>query len=179
PQDAINIRVTGHQWFWDVEYPDYPGVRLTSNTEEPLTTLIVPKGKPVRLTITSDDVLHSFYIPAFRVKKDAVPGRYTSMWFEATRVGEFNIFCAEYCGDRHSSMAGVVKVLEPDMFEQALRDAGKLEMEAGESMAACGERVYKRQGYNACHTTTGVDATGPSWKGLFGKTETMTDGSTV
>jgi cytochrome c oxidase subunit II len=179
PPDAINIRVVGRQWFWTVEYPDYPGVTLTSSTEEPLTTMIVPKGKPVRLTMTSEDVLHSYYVPAFRVKKDVIPGRYTTIWFEATRVGEFNVFCAEYCGDRHSSMTGVVKVLEPEMFEAALKEAGKLEIKQGESTAQFGERIYKRRGCNACHSVDGTQATGPTWKGMLGRTETLADGGSV
>lgn len=179
PPDAINIRVIGRQWFWTVEYPDYPGVSLTSSTEEPLTTMIVPKGKPVRLTMTSEDVLHSYYVPAFRVKKDVIPGRYTTIWFEATRVGEFNVFCAEYCGDRHSSMTGVVKVLEPELFEAALKEAGKLEVKDGETQAQFGERIYKRRGCNACHSVDGTQATGPTWKGMMGRTETLADGGTA
>lgn len=177
PMDAVNIRVTGHQWFWVTEYPDYPGVQLTSSTEEPTTTLMVPKGRPVRITLSSDDVIHSFYVPAFRVKKDAVPGRYTSIWFEATRVGEFNIFCAEYCGERHSSMTGVVQVLEPDLFEAALKRAGRLEIKEGESQVAFGQRIYKSRNCNTCHSVDGTPATGPTWKGLYGKTETFADGS--
>ncbi len=179
PPDAIDIRVTGRQWYWQVDYPDYPGVSLSSSTEEPLVTMIVPKGQPVRLIMTSEDVLHSFYIPAFRVKKDVIPGRYTTLWFEATRVGEFNIFCSEYCGDRHSAMAGVIKVLEPEMFEATLRDAGKLEQKGGESGADFGGRIYSRRGCVACHTLDGTPATGPSWKGLYGKSQVLASGETI
>ena len=179
PADALDIRVTGQKWYWTVEYPKYPGVSLNSSTEEPALTVMVPKGKPVRLTMTSTDVIHSFYVPAFRLKKDVVPGRYTQAWFEATRVGEFNLFCTEYCGDFHSNMTGVVKVLEPEDFERALKKAGVLELGEGESMAAYGERIYKRRGCVACHSIDGADGTGPTWKGLWGKTESLTDGSTV
>lgn len=179
PPDAIDIRVTGQQWFWKVEYPDYPGVILSSAMDEPVVTMIVPKGQPVRLIMTSEDVLHSFFIPAFRVKKDAVPGRYTTLWFEATRVGEFNIFCTEYCGDRHSSMAGVIKVLEPANFEAALREAAKLEQKPAESTEDFGRRIYTRRACNACHTLDGGAGTGPTWKGLYGKTESLADGTTV
>lgn len=179
PPDAIDVRVTGRKWYWTVEYPDYPGVQLTSNVEEPVVSLIVPKGRPVRLTMTSADVIHSFYIPAFRIKKDVVPGRYTNMWFEPTRVGEFNLFCTEYCGDWHSKMTGVVKVLEPEQFEAALQEAGKLEMEEGESLAAFGERIYSRRGCNACHSVDGSKATGPTWKGVWGSTEQFVDGGSV
>ena len=140
---------------------------------------MVPKGKPVRLTMSSTDVIHSFFIPAFRLKKDVVPGRYTQVWFEATRVGEFNLFCTEYCGDFHSKMTGVVKVLEPEDFERALKKAGVLELAEGESMAAYGERIYKRRGCVACHSVDGTAGTGPSWQGLWDKTESLSDGSTV
>lgn len=179
PTDAINVRVVGRQWFWTVDYPDSPGATLTSSVDEPQLTLLVPKGRPVRLTMTSEDVLHSFYIPAFRVKKDVVPGRYTTLWFEATRVGDFNIFCAEYCGDRHSSMTGVVRVLEPEMFEAALKDASKLEANPGEGPVQFGQRIYNRRGCNACHTLDGNAATGPTWKAMYGREETLTNGEKV
>jgi cytochrome c oxidase subunit II len=179
PQDAIDVRITGRKWFWTAEYPDYPGVQLVSGNDSPEISLVVPKGRPVRLTMTSDDVLHSFYIPAFRIKRDAVPGRYTNMWFEATRVGEFNIFCAEYCGDQHSTMTGVVRVLEPDQFEAVLQELGKLEQDEGESLADFGRRVYERRGCAACHSLDGTTKTGPSWKGLWGNTREFTDGRSV
>lgn len=178
PPDAVQVRVTGRQWFWTVDYPDYPGVQLTSSVDDNVVTLVVPKGKPVQLTMTSEDVLHDFYIPAFRVKRDVVPGRYTSLWFEATQVGEFNLYCAEYCGDQHSAMIGKVKVLEPELFGEYLAEAGKLEQEEGEPLAAFGERIYKRRGCNACHSLDGSPKVGPSWKGMWGKQET-TDKGTV
>lgn len=177
PQDALNVRVVGRKWFWTVEYPDYPGAKLTSSQDEPMLTMIVPKDRPVQLTMTSEDVIHSFYIPAFRVKRDAVPGRYTSMWFEATRVGEFNIFCTEYCGDWHSKMTGVLKVLESDQFETALAEAAKLEQETGETIQAFGARVAMRNGCTGCHSNDGTPGTGPTWKGLWGKSEALMDGS--
>jgi cytochrome c oxidase subunit 2 len=179
PSDAIDIRVTGQQWTWKVDYPDYPGVFLTSAMDEPLVTMMVPKGKPVRLIMTSEDVLHSFFVPAFRVKKDLVPGRYTTLWFEATTVGEFNLFCAEYCGDRHSSMGGVVKVLEPEQFEAALREAAKLEQKPQESVKDFGGRIYKRRGCDACHKLDDSPGNGPSWKNLYGKKETLSGGEVI
>jgi cytochrome c oxidase subunit II len=179
PPDAIDVRVTGRQWYWTVEYPDYPGVQLTSSVEEPIVSMIVPKGRPIRLTMTSEDVLHSYYIPAFRLKRDVVPGRYTNFWFEATRIGEFNLFCAEYCGDQHSAMTGVIKVLEYEQFEAAIREAGKLEPKADETPAQFGERIYKRRGCNACHSLDGSKSTGPTWQGLVGRTETFTDGTSL
>lgn len=171
PSDALDVRVTGRKWYWTVEYPNYPGVILASNVEQPVVTMIVPKDRPVRLTMTSQDVLHSFFVPAFRVKRDVVPGRYTQLWFEATRVGEFNLFCTEYCGDWHSKMTGVVKVMEPENFEAAIEEAGKLEKEETESDADFGKRIYSRRGCNACHSVEGKDGTGPAWNGMYGKTE--------
>lgn len=177
PADAIQVRVTGQQWMWKVEYPDYPGVQLNSSVEENEITLVVPKGKPVQLTMTSVDVLHDFYIPAFRVKRDVIPGRYTNLWFEATQVGEFNLYCAEYCGDQHSAMIGKVKVLEPELFEPYLRELGKLTIGEGESMAVFGERIYAKRGCNACHSTDGSPKVGPTWKGIWGKQETTNKGT--
>ncbi len=177
PSDAIQVRVTGRQWFWTVDYPDYPGVQLSSSVDENTVTLVVPKGKPVQVTMTSEDVLHDFYIPAFRVKRDVVPGRYTTLWFEATQVGEFNLYCAEYCGDQHSSMIGRVKVLDPVNFEAYLVEAGRLEQEEDESMADFGQRIYKRRGCNACHSLDGSPKVGPSWKGMWGKNEDTDKGS--
>jgi cytochrome c oxidase subunit 2 len=177
PADAVQVRVTGRQWFWTVEYPDYPGVQLTSSVDDNVVTLVIPKGKPVQLTMTSEDVIHDFYIPAFRVKRDVVPGRYTNLWFEATQVGEFNLYCAEYCGDQHSAMIGKVKVLEPELYAAYLLEAGKLEQEEGEPMAAFGERIYKKRGCNACHSVDGSAKVGPTWKGLWNKQETTDKGS--
>jgi len=177
PSDAIQVRVTGRQWFWTVDYPDYPGVQFSSSVDENAVTLVVPKGRPVQLTMTSEDVLHDFYIPAFRIKRDVIPGRYTTLWFEATQVGEFNLYCAEYCGDQHSSMIGRVKVLEPENFGAYLADAGKLEQEEGEPAAAFGERIYKRRGCNACHSLDGSPKVGPTYKGLWGKSENTDKGA--
>jgi len=177
PTDAIQVRVTGRQWFWTVDYPDYPGVQLSSSVDENAVTLVVPKGRPVQLTMTSEDVLHDFYIPAFRVKRDVLPGRYTSLWFEATQVGEFNLYCAEYCGDQHSSMIGRVKVLEPANFEAYLANAGKLQQDEGESLAAFGQRIYGKRGCNACHSLDGSPKVGPTWKGLWGKSENTDKGA--
>jgi cytochrome c oxidase subunit II len=179
PADALDVRVTGRKWYWTVEYPDYPGVTLTSNVEEPQLTMLVPKDTPVRVTMTSEDVLHSFFIPAFRVKRDTLPGRYTTIWFEATRVGEFNVFCTEYCGDWHSKMTGVVKVVEPDQFADMLAELGKLEQDEGEPLEEFGARIYSRRGCNACHTLDGSKGTGPSWKGICGRQQSFADGSSV
>jgi cytochrome c oxidase subunit 2 len=179
PGDALDVKVTGRKWYWTVEYPAYPGVILTSNVDQPQVTMLLPKGKPARITMTSEDVLHSFFIPAFRIKRDAVPGRYTQMWATPTVVGEFNVFCAEYCGDSHSMMTGIVKVMDPELFEAAILEAGKLEREEGEALADFGKRIYSRRGCNACHSLSGKPGTGPAWNGLWGRQESFQDGTTL
>lgn len=172
PDDAISIRVTGQKWFWTVEYPDTAGAILTDE-------LIVPVGIPVRLTLTSNDVIHSFFIPVFRLKKDAVPGRYTNMWFEATTPGVYPIFCAEYCGDQHSSMIGKVHVVPREEYQAKLDEAARLVQDEGESMVDFGKRVWDRGGCASCHSLDGTTKTGPSLKGKYGTNETLVDGSTV
>ncbi len=179
PENPLNVHVVGKKWFWSVRYPDYPGGELVSSTEEPVPTLLVPKGRPVKLTLTSDDVIHSFYVPAFRIKRDAVPGKYNTMWFTATEVGRYNLFCTEYCGTSHSKMAGTVLVLEPDEFEARLKKLLELKPNDGEAMADFGQRVYNARACVSCHSLDGSPKTGPSWKGLFGKTENLADGSTL
>lgn len=181
PADALEVRVVGRQWAWDVSYPDYPGATLgsTNDPNAPETTLVIPKGVPVRFIMTSEDVLHSFYIPAFRIKRDVIPGRYTSMWVEATQTGTFTIYCAEYCGDMHSQMFGVVEVLEPDDFEARLQEIveKRNKQQPGEDDVAYGKRMTVQNGCGACHSTDGSQMTGPTWKGVWGRTSQLTDGS--
>ena len=180
PSDALDIRVTGQKWQWTIEYPNFPGgASVDKETGAPL--LIVPKDQPVRLTMTSIDVIHSFYVPAFRVKKDVVPGRYAHVWFTPIELGEFPVFCAEYCGDEHSSMLAKVKVVEADEYAAIVAEATKLErdVDGGETMPAFGERVYHIKGCDACHTTDGSPKVGPSFKGVFGKTEQFSDGTSA
>lgn len=180
PPDAIDIRVTGQKWYWTIEYPGRPvaaTVEVKDGEIAPL--LIVPLGKPVRLTMTSKDVIHSFYIPAFRVKKDVIPGRYTNVWFEAIELGTFPVFCTEYCGDEHSSMLAVVKVVPPEEYDAAVLAATTLEQGEGETLEQFGEKVYKSFACNSCHNTDTTVKVGPAFGGLFGRTEKLTDGSTV
>lgn len=178
--DAIDIRVTGQKWSWTVDYPDVAGATLRSGSEKNPTTLIVPVGVPVRLTMTSIDVIHSFYIPAFRVKKDVVPGRYTVLSFTATKPGMYPLFCAEYCGDQHSYMVGRVLVVETmEEYRQALAEAAKLEQETAETMAAFGARVFDRGGCNQCHSIDGSAKVGPTFKGVYGRQEVLSTGETI
>lgn len=175
PADAIDVRVTGSKWFWTVDYPAVPGAQLNNE-------LIVPVGVPMRLTMTSTDVIHSFFIPVFRLKKDVVPGRYTVMWFEATKEGEYPLFCTEYCGEQHSGMIGKVLVVSADKYEEILKDRSRLEFDPAKgdkSMADFGARIYKQKGCNSCHSLDGSAMTGPSWKGAFGRSEAIVGGAAV
>jgi cytochrome c oxidase subunit II len=183
PQDTLDIYVIGKQWMWHAQHAS--GKR--ENNE-----LHVPVGQPVRLIMTSQDVIHSFYVPEFRVKQDVLPGRYTTMWFEATEPGEYYLFCAEYCGTEHSVMGGRVVVLEPAEYEQWLRTSGPVilpdgtvEQAAavvgpalGDPMAVAGSRLFSNLGCAGCHASNG-GGVGPSLVGLYGAEEKLADGSTV
>jgi cytochrome c oxidase subunit 2 len=164
PADPIDIYVVGKQWMWKVQHPE---------GKREINELHVPLGQPVQLTMASEDVIHSFYIPAFRTKKDVVPGRYTTLWFEATRLGEYHLFCAEYCGTQHSTMIGKVTVMEPDDYQNWL--SGGV---AGETMAQAGERQFQQLGCHTCHKTTSTGR-GPSLVGTFGKPVQLDNGEEV
>ncbi len=167
PKDAYEVHVTAQKWKWLFEYPN-------GYTDD---VLHVPNGRKVRAVINAVDVLHSFFLPAFRTKIDAVPGRYTELWFEPTAPGTYPIFCAEYCGTGHSAMITKVVVHEAASFDKWLEDAGKaIDALPPEEL---GQKMYNQQGCSGCHSLDGSPKTGPSWKGLFGKSETMSDGSSV
>ncbi|MDP7029431.1 MAG: cytochrome c oxidase subunit II [Phycisphaerales bacterium] len=162
PEDAYEVQVTGQKWSWTFQHPEFG---VTEAAE-----LTVPLNKPVRLIMTSSDVLHSLFIPAFRVKNDVVPGRYTSLWFEANKPGQYRLYCAEYCGKDHSKMLAVVNVLPEDEFQTRL---GKLAREYEDiddrDLPAYGlTRLYNRCA--SCHSLDGSSGTGPSFKGLWDRT---------
>ncbi len=168
PHDALEIRVIGLKWSWNLEYAEG-----ASSVNE----LVVPVNRPIKLLMSSRDVIHSFFIPAFRVKMDVLPNRYTTIWFEATQTGEFSLFCAEYCGQQHSLMRGSVRVLSEADYEQWIADnANILE---GLTPAEGGELLYNRNLCYTCHSMDGTAGNGPTWLGLFGSTEQLTDGSEV
>lgn len=170
PKDSLEIHVTGQKWMWTFQYPN------GHNDGE----LHVPIDKDVRIVIQSVDVLHSLYIPAFRTKMDAVPGRYTDLWFHATKEGSYPIFCAEYCGTAHSDMLSQVVVHEPGGYEKWLEEIGAaLEGEAQKDPAGYGEKLYNTKGCKTCHTTDGATLVGPSWKGLYGSTRQFEDGTSA
>ena len=137
PPGAIEVYGVGKQWMWKFHHADGPSE---------IGELHVPIGRPVQVTLASEDVIHSFYVPAFRTKMDAVPGRYTRVWFEATRAGEYRLFCAEYCGAKHSAMTGRVVVLEEDDFAAWL--AGQ---RGRESTIDAGKKLFASSGCAGCH----------------------------
>jgi cytochrome c oxidase subunit 2 len=164
PKDAMNIYVVAKQWMWKVQYPN--GVRE-------INELHVPVGRAVKLTMASEDVIHSFFVPAFRLKRDVVPGRYNDMWFTATKPGRYHLFCAEYCGTEHSGMIGWVTVMEKKDFENWLTSGG------GEgSMASQGQKIFQQLGCSTCHL---FDEQGrcPNLKGMYGSRVLLSDGRTV
>jgi cytochrome c oxidase subunit 2 len=158
PKDSMEIQVTGQKWNWTFTYPNG-----ASDNE-----LHVPVNKPVRLVLTSVDVIHSVWIPTFRVKMDAVPGRYTDLWFQATEAGEFPLECTEYCGTGHSDMLTKVIVHEPGGYETWLATAGN---DANLPPAELGKKLYEKKGCAACHSIDGTKRVGPSFKGIWGKQE--------
>ena len=167
PPSAYDIQVQAQSWNWLFEYPN----GVTSDT------LVVPANQPVKTTMSSQDVTHSFFVPAFRVKQDVLPNRYTSVWFEATERGTYDLFCTEYCGRNHSEMNATVKVVSRERFDQWLDESS---MPEDIPLPDLGERLYTQQGCQGCHSLDGSDMVGPTWEGLYGKTDhQMADGSTV
>jgi cytochrome c oxidase subunit 2 len=164
PDEAMQIYAVGKQWMWKFQH-------LEGQRE--INQLHVPAGRPIKITISSEDVLHSLYFPAFRTKMDAIPGRYTQLWFQATKPGTYHIFCTEYCGTNHSGMVGSVTVLEPAAFQAWLQGGGE-----GGTLAQRGARLFENLACNSCHLDSG-QGRGPSLKDIVGKTETLQDGSTV
>jgi cytochrome c oxidase subunit 2 len=168
PADSLEAFVVGRQWMWKIQH-------LEGRRE--IDELHVPVGRPVRLTMTSEDVIHSFYVPAFRVKMDAVPGRYSTVWFEATKPGTYHLFCAEYCGTLHSGMIGRVVAMEPAEFQAWLSgtaEGGTLNV----SVAEQGAQLFESLGCVSCHRA-GEMQRGPQLVGLFGSTVHLAGGGTV
>ena len=183
PPDSYEIYVTGKKWLWEFQYAN----GTVSNE------LVAPVDRPVKLIMTSTDVLHSFYVPEFRIKHDVIPNRYTTVWFEATEEtsssldeiwseehqhsGAFiQVFCTEYCGQAHSTMSTRLHVVSQDVFDTWLATGGKQEIEIN---AETGARLYTQYTCNACHSLDGTQGAGPTFQGLFGKQEQLDDGSSV
>ncbi len=164
PDNALQMFAVGKQWMWKIQH-------LEGRRE--INELHVPLGRPIKLTMTSEDVIHSFYIPAFRVKQDVLPGRYTSLWFEATQTGTFHLFCAEYCGTEHSRMIGRVVVMEPSEYQAWLAGGSP-----ADSPVSAGEGLFQKLGCITCHRSDS-GARGPSLAGVAGKEVRLQDGQTV
>jgi cytochrome c oxidase subunit 2 len=168
PKGAMEMYVIGKQWMWHIQHPN--GVR--ENNE-----MHVPTGKPIKLIMISQDVLHSFFVPAFRMKQDVIPGRYTMQWFKAVKPGKYHLFCAEYCGTQHSDMGGYVYVLSPSEYASWLARGGEKELVAGMTAAERGRSIYERFGCGTCHGPEDTPR-GTSLYGLIGKTRRFADGTT-
>jgi cytochrome c oxidase subunit 2 len=164
PDQTLEIYSTGKRWMWRFQHID---------GQSEINELHVPLGRAVKVTFTSEDVLHSLYIPAFRVKADAIPGRYSSVWFTPTKTGQYHLFCAEYCGTKHSGMIGSVFVMEPNDYQVWLSGGG-----GGLSMAARGEQLFQQFGCASCHLTDG-SGRGPSLAGRYGQQEQLATGSAL
>lgn len=188
PEDGLEIHVTAKKWDWVFTYKN--GTKITSGVDDDGNrtppTMVVPKGKPVRLIMTSTKVnpndkrdravLHSFFVPAFRVKQDIVPGRYTQLSFTPTKTGTFWVFCTEYCGTGHSIMSAAIKVVE----EQAFNDWVVGDESSGPkvlSLADRGKQIYAQYACIGCHSLNGSKMTGPTWKGLYGSDRNFADGT--
>lgn len=164
PENSLEIYVVGRMWMWQFQHPDGP---------REIDELHVPLGQPVRLIMTSQDVIHSLYVPAFRTKYDVIPGRYTSLWFEATRPGVYHLFCAEYCGTDHSGMRGQVVVMEPHEYQRWLT-----ENQTGASLPEHGAVLFAQLGCDSCHDP-GEGQRAPELAGRFGQSVSLASGGMV
>lgn len=165
PPDSYQVQVRGKQWYWEFEYPN--GVSTAND-------LYVPVNTPVKLMMSSEDVIHSFFVPEFRIKQDVIPNRYTSVWFEAEKTGEYQIYCTEYCGTQHSAMLGTVHVVTREEFddwlEQQNQDLPPVEL---------GERVFTQYNCGVCHAINGTRVVGPPLNGIAGTMRDLDDGTSV
>jgi cytochrome c oxidase subunit 2 len=163
PRDSTEVYVVAKQWMWKLEHAE---------GQREINELHVPVGRDVKLIMTSQDVIHSFFVPAFRMKQDVLPGRYTVAWFRATKPGTYHLFCAEYCGTQHSGMIGSIVVQEPAQYEAW--------MSGGTSgpLSASGEKIFAELGCVTCHRTD-TQGRGPNLQGVFGKPVLLADGRTV
>ncbi|MHB8652671.1 MAG: cytochrome c oxidase subunit II [Terriglobia bacterium] len=161
PAAALEVFVVGKQWMWHLQHAEGP---------REINELHVPVGRPIKLTLTSEDVIHDFFVPAFRVKHDVVPGQYYSIWFQATKIGKYHFFCAQYCGAQHSSMIGWVYVMSEVDYEQWLTGGVK-----NVSMAQSGAQLYQKLACITCHGT----GRAPAFNGIYGKPVKLTTGQTV
>ena len=164
PGNALQVQLVAKQWMWKLQHAE---------GKKEIDELHVPLGRDIEVTMASQDVIHSFYIPAFRVKQDVVPGKYTTEWFHPTRLGEFHLFCAEYCGTNHSRMIGRVVVMEPADYQRWLTTG-----ETGQSIVFEGRRLFHEKGCSGCHVGSSV-IHAPPLEGLYGKQVPLASGEIV
>jgi cytochrome c oxidase subunit 2 len=164
PADSMEIYTVAKQWMWKFEHPD---------GQSEIDSLHVPLGRDVRMTMISQDVIHSFYVPAFRIKQDVLPGRYTTTWFRPTKAGHYHLFCAEYCGTQHSGMIGEVVVMDPADYETWLAGGA-----GGGSLSASGQKMFTELGCATCHRSD-TQGRGPNLVGVYGSPVKLEDGRTV
>jgi cytochrome c oxidase subunit II len=165
PKDAIQVYVVAKQWMWKFEYED---------GQRDINQLHVPVGRDVKMVMSSQDVIHSFFVPAFRIKMDVLPGRFTTTWFHPTKVGTYHLFCSQYCGTNHSAMIGEVIVMDPAAY-QAWMSGGAA---SSGTLAASGQQIFQQLGCATCHRSD-TQGRGPNLVGLFGKPVLLEDGRTV
>jgi cytochrome c oxidase subunit 2 len=163
PKDATEVYTVAKQWMWKFEHAE---------GQREINELHVPVGRDVKLIMTSQDVIHSFFVPAFRIKQDVLPGRYTTFWFHATKPGTYHVFCAEYCGTQHSGMIGWVIVMEPRDYEAWMSGGGN------QPLAVTGQKLFSELGCITCHRSD-TQGRGPNLAGVFGKAVLLEDGRTV
>jgi cytochrome c oxidase subunit 2 len=165
PKNANEIYVVGKQWMWKIQH---------STGQREINELHVPIGRKIKLIMTSEDTIHDFYIPAFRIKADVLPGRYTTQWFEATKPGTYHLFCAEYCGMNHSGMIGSIIVMQPTEFDSWLSGNA-----SQQSPAVAGQQLFQSLGCVSCHGANGEGGRGPALAGLFGRKVFLTNNQTL
>lgn len=163
PRDTAEVYTVAKQWMWKFEHAE---------GQRELNELHVPVGRDVKMIMTSQDVIHSFFVPAFRIKQDVLPGRYTVAWFRAIKPGTYHLFCAEYCGTQHSGMIGSVIVMEPAQYEAWMSGT------SSGPLSATGEKIFAELGCVTCHRTD-IQGRGPNLQGIFGKPVLLQDGRTV
>ncbi len=180
PKGTVDVNVTAKKWQWAFKYEnggEHEVIPVENASVKELPLLVLPVDRDIKMIMRSDDVLHSFYIPAFRVKRDVVPGRYNYMWFHTTKEGLYDLFCTEYCGDNHSQMNAKVRVVSQEEYKKALEKA----IQEPEDPLERGRLLYKRQGCSTCHNAgaEGASGPGPSYNGSWGKPVQLESGTEV
>jgi len=165
PENAIEVYVVGKQWMWKLQH---------ATGQREINELHVPVNRKIKLIMTTEDVIHDFFVPAFRTKADVIPGKYVTLWFEATKTGRYHLFCAEYCGMNHSGMIGSIIVMEPREFDDWL--SGNT---GSTTPATAGQQLYQTLGCASCHGANGEGGRGPTLVGVFGSNQTLQTGETV